>query len=242
MDLVKATLWIYGVALERSFRLLKDNWVVIFAPLAYGVVLLVATFAIAPLGLIGGILLALTMDACMSSGLYLVENIIKTNKASLRDFWRGFGVYLWDIVMISFILWIPMMVASSVLHTVPNGPLLMFFVQLTLYIILNAVPELMYQSHISGLELLAASYQFIVENWAEWFVPNLLITLGGFVLLHALRPFTVALPFSMVIFIMSLAYGVFLTYLMILRGLLFAELNGSNRRARVYRYKARETS
>ncbi|HEX9878751.1 MAG TPA: hypothetical protein VGB25_00995 [Candidatus Binatia bacterium] len=242
MELVKATLWMYGVALERSLQLLKANWGMIFAPLAYGVILLLATFIIAPLGLIGGILLALTMNACMSSGLYLVENVIRSGKTTPRDFWKGFGVYLWDIVMISFILWIPMIVASSVLNATPNGQLFMLFVQLTLYIILNAVPELMYQSHASGVELLAASYQFIVDNWAEWFVPNLLITLGGYLAMRALRPITAALPFPAVIFMLSLVYGLFLSYLLILRGLLFSELNGSNRRARVYRYKTRDSS
>jgi len=50
----------------------------------------------------------------------------------------------------------------------PNGPLLYLGVQILLYVIFNAVPELIYQGRVSGLALLSASYQFIVENWIEW--------------------------------------------------------------------------
>ena len=172
METVKATLWIYREALERSLKLLMENWGVIFAALVYSVILLVATMIFAPLALIGGILMALTINACMSSAIYLVENILNTGRASLNDFVKGFTVYLWDIVMISFVLWIPMTMVSSVLYPLPNGAIFVFFIQITLYIVFNAVPELIYQSPASGLEVLMASYHFIVENWAEWFAPG----------------------------------------------------------------------
>lgn len=242
METVKATLWIYREALERSLKLLMGNWGVIFAPLAYSVILLVATMIFAQLALIGGILLALTINACLSSALYLVENIVKTRRANLNDFVRGFTVYLWDIVMISFVLWIPMRVASAVLYSLPNGLIFLYFIRIIIYIVLNAVPELIYQSRYSGLEILMASYHFIVENWAEWFAPNLLITFAGFIIMRLLDPIAMALPVPMVIFLTALVFGLFFTYLMIFRGLLFSELNGSNRRGRVYKYKIRDSS
>ncbi|MEE9569624.1 MAG: hypothetical protein V3W37_09575, partial [Candidatus Binatia bacterium] len=185
-------------------------------------------------------LLLLVSNACLSSGLNLIENIVKGRKAVLNDFFRGFTVYLWDIVMISFILWIPMRVASAVLYSMPEGPLILLFIQITLYIILNAVPELIYQSQASGLELLAASYTFIIENWPEWFTPNLVITVVGITLMRVLGPMVSGLPFAIQIFLMTSVLGLFLTYLMIFRGILFSELDGSNRRSRVYRYKLRD--
>ena len=105
--------------------------------------------------------------------------------------------------------------------------------------ILNAIPEVIYQTQASGLDLLVFSYRFIVENWAEWFVPNVVFTLVGFWLLRLLDPVVAALPSPLFVFVMALAYGLFLTALMIFRGLLFSELNGSNRRARIYKYKMR---
>jgi hypothetical protein len=140
-------------------------------------------------------------------------------------------------VLISFILWLPMRLTSEVLYTIPEGPLILLFIKITVLIILNAVPELIYQSRASGLELIAASYKFIIENWPEWFTPNLAIAVAGMILTRALGPRVSALPFYMEIFVMTSVLGLVLTYLMIFRGILFSELNGSNRRARVYRYK-----
>lgn len=242
MEIIKATLWIYKLALLRSAQLVLGNWGVIFAPLAYAMTLSLAALFLTPFGLIGGMLLVLAGNGCVSSGLYLVENILKAGKTNFNDFIRGFSVYLWEVVRISFILWIPMMMAEAVLSPMPNGWLFLSFIQITLYIIMNAVPELIYQSRLSGLELLGASYHFIFENWIEWFTPNLLITLAGYILLRALRVIAGGLPFTLQFFVTALGLGLFLTYFMIFRGVLFAELNGSTPRNRVYRYKTRASS
>ena len=237
MELIKATLWIYRIALTRSARLLAENWGMALAPLVYSIVLSVASIIFAPLAFIGGMLLVLTGNACMSSGLYLVENIVKARKASLNDFFRGFTVYLWEIVRISFLLWIPMMVASGALYSMPNGPLIFLFIQITLYIVLNAVPEMLYITGASGLELITSSYHFIIENWPEWFIPNIAIAVPGYALLHFLTWSTRAFPVPVQVFVSAFLLGLLLTYLMVFRGILFTELNGSNRRGRIYRYK-----
>jgi hypothetical protein len=52
---------------------------------------------------------------------------------------------------------------------------------------------------------------------------------------------TASLPWFVDFFFISAAFGLFLTLLMIYRGLLFAELNGSTRRSRVFRYRARSS-
>ncbi|MEE9186351.1 MAG: hypothetical protein V3U81_04990, partial [Candidatus Binatia bacterium] len=138
METVKATIWIYRNTLKRSAELVAKNWGVVFAPLAYSLILSAAGVLLVPFGLIGGMLLLLVSDACMSSGLYLIENIVMSRKASLDDFFRGFTVYLWEIVLISFILWLPMRLTTEVFYSVPNGPLILLFIQIAVFIILNA--------------------------------------------------------------------------------------------------------
>ncbi len=242
METIKATLWIYRIAFTRSGQLVRENWAVVFAPLAYSVFLSVAGIFLIPFGLVGGLLLLLASNACMSSGLHLLENILNSRKADVNDFLKGFTVYLWEIVRISFILWIPMMLVSSAMVQTPNGDIIIMFIQIALYIILNAVPELIYQSRASGVELLVASYHFIIENWPEWFAPNIIITFAGWALMQALNPLASVLASPFHIVIIASLIGFFLTYLMIFRGLLFSELNGSNRRARVYRYKVHDST
>ena len=239
MQILRVTLWIYATALMRAFDCVRKNLVVSLAPLAYSLVLSAAAMIALPLGILGGFLLGLVSQACISSGLYLVKNMIDSGKTDFNDFARGFTVYLWDLITISFILWIPMRLAGMALATVPNGPLIYFCIQIALYILLNPVPELIYQSRTSGLELLGASYNFIVENWIEWLIPNILLAIGGYALLRLFESLLFGLPAFVQLFLDSFGLGLFLTYMMTFRGFLFAELHGTTRRSRIYRYKAR---
>ena len=241
MEQIKAIFWIYKTCLIRTVELVRGNLGIIFAPIAYGVLLSVAAMLVAPLGIIGGIVMGVVLAACASSGLYLIDNVVRMGKASLQDFARGFSVYIWDILTIAFIFWIPIRLLAQFAYTTPNGPLLYLGVQILLYVIFNAVPELIYQGRVSGLALLSASYQFIVENWIEWLLPNLLVGVAGYLLRNLVYQLVTPLPFFLQYFLVEAAFGLFLTFLMIFRGLLFAELNGTTRRSRIYRYKARSS-
>lgn len=239
MQILQVTLWIYALALKRAWDGVRKNLVVSFAPLAYGLALSIVGIIALPLGIVGGLLLGLATQACVSSGLYLVKNIIETGKTDIDDFLRGFTVYIWELVTISFILWIPMKLASMTLATIPNGHVIYLFIQIALYILLNPVPELIYQTRISGLELLTASYNFIVENWIEWLIPNLILGIAGYLLLNAFGSFLFGLPGFLQLFLYAFALGICLTYIMTFRGFLFTELHGTTRRSRIYRYNAR---
>ena len=239
MQILQVTLWIYATALMRAADCVRKNLVVSLAPLAYSLVLSAAAMIALPLGILGGFLLGLVSQACISSGLYLVKNMIDSGKTDFNDFARGFTVYIWDLITIAFILWIPMRLAGMALETVPNGMLVYFCIQIALYILLNPVPELIYQSRTSGLELLGASYNFIVENWIEWLIPNILLAIGGYALLQLFESLLFGLPAFVQLFLDWFGIGLFLTYMMTFRGFLFAELHGTTRRSRIYRYKAR---
>ena len=239
MESVQATLWIYRISLSQAIARLAGNWAIIFAPLAYGAILAIAAVVLSPFGFLGRMVVTAVVAACASSGLYLIENIVRGSKVVLNDFVKGFSIYLWEILAIAFILWLPMMLLSRVAYSMPQGPLVILIVQLILYVVLNAVPELIYQSRVSGLALLSASYEFIVENWLEWLLPNLLIVTAAYLVKDSLMGLVVYLPFYLWSFLIPFAFGLFLIFLMIFRGFLFSELSGTTRRSRAYRYRAR---
>ncbi|MBI2532977.1 MAG: hypothetical protein HYW03_12320 [Deltaproteobacteria bacterium] len=239
MKLLRATLWIYAGALRRSWECAAKNWIVSFAPVVYGLIFSLAATLALPLGIIGGILLGLVSQACLSSGLYLVKNIVDSGKATFNDFLNGFTVYLWELIGIAFILWIPMRLAAMVLASVPNGGLIYFLIQIGLYVLLNPVPEFIYQTRVSNIELIGASYNFIVDNWIEWLAPNFILTVAGYALLNLLDVMVIGLPGFLQSLIVAFAFGLCLTYFMALRGFLFAELHGTSRRSRIYRFDAR---
>ncbi len=239
MEIVLATLWIYRVAFRRTLELLSANLLVIFAPVAYSVLLSLATWLLAPLGLIGGILITALQAACASSALFLIENIVRMGKANVADFMKGFSVYLGEVLTIFFILWVPMLLLREVAAGTPQGSAIILAVQVLFYVILNPVPELIYQTRTSGIALLSASYDFIVENWVEWFVPNVAILIVGYWLLVWLDIPASFLPSVLYSFFLYSVFLLLLTFLMIFRGLVFSELNGTTRRSRAYRYRAR---
>jgi len=242
VKLMQVTLWIYALALRRSWECVMKNWVVSFAPLVYAAGLSLVGSILGPFGIIGGVLFNLARLACISSGLCLIENMVRMGKADFDDFLKGFSTYLWELVQISFILWIPLQVLAMVLASTPNGGLIYFLIKIILYILLNPVPEFIYQTRSSGIELLSASYNFIVENWIEWFLPNIIITVVGYFLRNALSVVTLGLPGFVRLFIVNFGFGLCLTYFMLFRGFLFAELHGTTRRSRVYRYNARSSN
>jgi len=239
MQIIQATLWIYAVALRRSLECVSRNWVASLAPLVYGLGLSLIGTLVAPLGLIGGLIYSLARAACISSGLFLIKNMVSSGRTDIQDFVNGFTAYLWEVVAIGFILWIPLWALWTALASAPNGALIYFLVQLGLYILLNAVPELIYQSRTSGLELIGASYNFIVENWIEWLTPNLILFALGYFLLDFVGSLFDRLPGFVQLFLDAFILGLCLTYFMTFRGFLFAELYGTTRRSRIYRYAAR---
>ena len=239
MQTLQVTLWMYAVAVKQAWACVRKNWVVSLAPLAYGVILAVIASLVAPLGIIGGLLFSLASQACVSSGLFLVKNLVDSGKASFNDFLNGFTVYLWELLGIAFILWIPLRVLAMALATTPNGELIYFLIKLALYILLNPVPEFIYQTRASGFELISASYNFIVENWIEWLIPNILLFAVGYAVLELIEPVLFGLPGFVALFLYAFIVGLGLSYFMTFRGFLFAQLHGTTRRSRLYRYKAR---
>lgn len=239
MKTIEVTLWLYATALQRSWHVLHKNWVVSVAPAVYGIILSVCATLVAPLGMIGAFIYPLVSAACASSGLFLIKNMLDSGKTDLNDFLNGFTVYIWDVITISFILWIPMQLAAMGLASLPNGWLLFMLLRLGLFVLLNAVPELIYQGRTSGLDLIGASYNFIVENWLEWLAPNLFLALVGYFVVNLLESLIFALPAYVELFILAFCMGLGLAYIMTFRGFLFSQLYGTTRRSRLYRYNAR---
>ena len=129
MQTLQVTLWMYAVALKRSWECARKNLVVSFAPVAYGVILAIVVSLVAPLGIIGGLLFSLASQACVSSGLFLVKNMVDSDKADFNDFLNGFTVYIWELLGIAFILWIPLRLLAMALATAAEWRFDLFFDQ-----------------------------------------------------------------------------------------------------------------
>lgn len=232
MSWLTITLALYRRALRRAAELTLRNWPVLGSLFVYAAVMSAATVLAAALGIVGGFLLSLVWAACVGSFLSLVEMIVRSGRVTLDDFRRSAGVYLWDVVGVTFVLWIAFQLLTPALATIPQGRMLLLGLMLIVLVFFNAVPELIYLGRCSSLELLGESYQFIADNWIEWFPPTLVAGAIFVVLME--------LPLAGALVVVKWALvGLFVYFVMVLRGFLFEELQGSTRRSRAFRYRSR---
>jgi hypothetical protein len=231
VEWLSVTLALYRRTLARAAPLALQNWPVLGSVFVYGAVLtLAARFAVV-LGLAGGFLISLVTAACFGSFLYLVEMMVQTSRVTWEDFRRSFGMYLWDVVGVSFTLWLFWQIAMPLLLQMPQGAVIAVFVNILILVLFNAVPELIYLGHHSLLSLLSESYRFVADNWIEWFPPNVVFLLVLVTLW--------SLPVAGVVAALAqtAAAALFVYFAMVMRGLLFIELSGSTRRARAFRHR-----
>ena len=237
MERLLATFWIYRRCARRTAELLAHNLHVAGAVVAYAVAMAVVRMIAAPLGMIGGLLVTLAACACASSFLFLVEQVQRIGRANLYDFQRGFTAYLGEVVNIGFVLWIASMAVRLLARGQANPLLVWLGFEVVVFVVANAVPEMIYQSQYTGLQLLAESYHFIAANWIEWFPPTIAATALAYAVVAAVGQLPV--PVALLAPLRMVASGLMVYGVMLFRGLLFAELAATVGRGRVFRYRAR---
>lgn len=232
MEWLLVTLHVYRKAFSRAGALAVKNWPVLGSVFVYGAIMSITAQIAGLAGMAGGFLLSLVWAACVGSFLYLVEMIVRTNKATLQDFRNSFGAYLWDVVGITFVLWLFSSLGAPALLQVPQGDLLLLFAEIALFVLLNAVPELIYLGHYSTVALLSESYSFVAANWIEWFPANIVVA--------AIIYGTTLLPIDLgnAYFNLKTAVVALVIYFaMVMRGLLFLELHNTTHRGRAFKYR-----
>jgi hypothetical protein len=223
------TLQIYRKVFARAATLAVKNWPVLGSVFVYSAIWLVAAPLCWGFGIAGGLVLSLIRAACLGSFLYLVEMIVRTSRVTLDDFRRSFVPYLWDVVGIMFLFWVFTLLSPAIMQ-LPQGEVVVLFVYLAIFVLFNAVPELIYMGHYSAAALLSESYQFIMENWIEWF-PATLLAAGVMALVGSLP---VRGPAA---YAQEAVLALLLYFTMVMRGLLFIELHGSTHRGRAFKYR-----
>jgi len=231
VDWLRTTLAMYGRSLARGGELAIRNWPMFAALFVFAGVINAAYFVAPFFGPLGGILLYLVTALCFGAFLGSVEPIVKTGVATFDDFRSCFGKYFGDVIGVMFALWIFQLV-TSMLAASPNGLAIAAFSSLLVWVLFNAVPELIYLGHYSTLELLGESYRFITQNWIEWFPLNFVLAVGAMALWH--------LPSGglLLLLLKSAATALFVYFTMVVRGLLFLELADTSRRGRIFRHRA----
>lgn len=137
------------------------------------------------LGIVGGFLLGALNALLVGATLSLIEQSLSGARSlKMRDLADSVGCYFWEVIGVGFVLWLPMMALDMGTQANPYGQFLSAAALLLLFIFLNPAPEVIYQvRQNSPLDVFKTCYEFVVENWIEWFLP-----FGVFILPVALSP------------------------------------------------------
>jgi hypothetical protein len=247
------------VALAAGGRAAKA-WPAALSLVLYAVILSRAMIALSPSGLLGGLVLGFLLAACWSSYLALISQAVAGSRIRLTwtDFKRTFGTHLWDVMSVMFAFWIIGLLTRPVLAG-PNGPALGAIMALAIAFFFNAVPELLYQGRSRSFTLLMDSGRFMMAHPVVWMLPNLVfasVALAATGQLQVEHPAELLLVFGG-FFSSPLGAGLLLAqlpiwalplvlagihYVMVFRGMLFAELDAGadNPRLRAFRAQLRK--
>jgi hypothetical protein len=247
---------VYRKVAAGAARRAVRAWPVALSLVLYAVILFQAAVLLAPMGMLGGILIALVAAACWSSYLELIAQAVAGAKIRVRwdELRRSFVARLWDVISVMFAFWIIALVTGP-LTAGPNGAALSAILGIAMAFFFNAVPELLYQGGARSFALLMQSARFMLANPVIWLLPNLAfaaVALGAGGGLRGHRPAELLLafgttfssPLGVVAAVAALPLWSLplvlcgLHYVMIFRGLLFRELTSGGGNARLRAFQA----
>ena len=164
---------LYRQALRKTWQSLLRGWLTIVAVIAFLFLLFMAQQIAAPLGMAGGFLLGAVNALLVGMTLSLIEQGVAYGRPiTIKDIFDSFGQYFWDVIGVGFVLWIPLMALDMGTQQNPSGQWISYAVMLLIFILLNPAPEVIYQvRHDSPLDVFKRAYDFVLENWIEWFLP-----------------------------------------------------------------------
>ena len=246
LKLIEDIILVQKYSLKNASKSFIKNWPIVFTGFVYVTlnilaIIIINTLFRGVLSLLAGVIFAIISSSLISNYLYLLSNIINSNRITFQNFKDGFTYYLWEIYGVFFLIWLASYLLSAVSNLLGNQlDFLINILKILALIMLNALPETIYQKNYSAQESILYAFNFIKENWINWLLPNIIF----FAILYYLTDtiytelFTIYVGLPGGINIESIiryiiAQSIF-SFMMIYRGYLFRLLSTSTRRKRMF--------
>lgn len=246
MNLIKDMISVNKETFTKTLNSLKKSWVIMFTGLAYMIInLLIYTVIFrlftGSLSIIAGLVASIASASLISNYLYLLYNVINYDRISFQDFKDGFSYFLRKVYMVFFFAYIGNILISTLGGVLgPNINILNMLINLSILVLLNALPETIYQKHYDPLDSIVYSLDFMKDNWYNWLLPNIILYFILFVVTGNMVTdlFATNISFGMLMGgsnIIRYFIGQFLfSFIMIYRGHLYKILSTSNLRKRMF--------
>lgn len=232
--------------IKKSIKSFKTAWPIVFSGIVYMLISSIALTIISflftgVLSIVAGLALAIVSSSLISNYLYLLYNAIKYNRITIQNFKEGFTQYIWKIYGIFFIGWVVNYVLSILTGILGGtGDLISFIFTIAIIIFMNPLPETVYQKYYSSAESIKYAFEFIKENWLNWFIPNIIlfaviyVITGNLVTNMFTTHITLGLNYSTTNIVRYIIGQTLFSFTMIYRGHLFSLLSTSTRRKRMF--------
>ena len=247
MDFLADIIYMNRTIAKTALTSLYKNWVIIFTGIFYITISVIISSLLSFFWILAGLVLIIVSSALISNYLHLLDCIIKRDRLGWHDFKDGFTIYLRKVWGISFLGWVASFGLNSFILPILSigipGFTLSMIVNFLIFLLLNPLPETVYQQNYNPWESITYTVGFIKENWLEWFVPNLVL-LGGLYLLTGnllMGVFNTYVVSTRILSIRGLGFfiigQIWFSYMMIYRGYLYELLSTSTRRKRLFMRK-----
>lgn len=160
---------VYLAAAREATRGLKRNWRILFGSVGLVALLGLAYAVFGNLGIAGGMIAGMAEVAILALHYSWLAATVDRERLS----WRGLLEFDWGmfftVISVGFIFFVVQFLAGSLLHGLDQTPLL--FLGLGLFLVFNAIPEVVIVERIEGLPALGRAAEFTREHALAWFLP-----------------------------------------------------------------------
>lgn len=258
MDFSKDLLAINKVVFKKSNKAYGSNLMLIPATwlyiLIYSAISIILVTVFSLLGEAGGFLsgIAIWFLGCYILSDYFehIASALVEQKFKMSNLRTGGMIHFRQVLTATAV---PSILSSLLARLTGIGIPFSFIV---LFLLLFAIPEIVYQKNIDGLGIFSYGYNFVKENWKHWVLVNFIlgfIIMGFYILIRQTLIINIfnfvmkLLPWlnpnnagdSMILYIIVIFFSASLLvvpiqYAMIYRGYLFKILSVSSKRKREY--------
>lgn len=249
MEYLKDILYVNKTSFLKTLDSIKKNWIIVFTGLVYSALSIVSFSLLGILfqgilGIFAGIIITIVTSSFISNYLYLLFNVINYNRITMQDFKEGFTHFIWKVYGVFFIGYLGSYLLGAISNILGSGSIILsLIISISILVLLNPLPETIYIKSYSPWESILYTFEFMMENWLNWIIPNILFHLGlyfltGNMLINLFNThISFNLSFNLRYIVMYLVGQALFSFIMIYRGHLYKLLSGSTRRKRMFMNK-----
>lgn len=175
MDVRKFLLSLISVYIKAGAHALaasRRNWI-IFPASAILMILFKVLLGIFAGNSAGGFLMGLVEVAFISFYFSWLRSAERNEKLHLQDLWQfDYGMFS-PVINAAFVLYIIRYLAQTLLT--PHQLFIFLALELLIFILMNALPEIIYSETPFQMESFGRSFEFVKSNWPEWYLPYIVI-------------------------------------------------------------------